>query len=180
MNAFEILGLEPRLCLEREEVNRAFREAGKSHHPDAGGSEENFAKLQAAVDVLSSPARRLKAWLELKGIEVESRGSIGNALMDEFGRVGEVTQKAEALIRKRETAQTALAKAMLESEAQLCREQLEAAMARVESLRDEICAGFAELECSETIDEAAVEWHRDLTFLEKWQANLRSLFSKLF
>ena len=179
MNPFEVLGIEPRLLLEREELNQAFREAGKSAHPDAGGSEEGFAALQGAVDTLQSPARRLKAWLELKGVEVDSRGSIGNELMDEFGRVGEVTQKAEALIRKREAAQSALAKAMLENETQLCREAVEATIERIEGLITGICLGFEALEQSETVDSAAVEWHRDLTFLEKWQASLRGLFARL-
>jgi len=166
--------------IEREELNQAFREAGKSAHPDAGGSEEVFARLQAAVDVLNSPARRLKAWLELKGVEVDPRGSIGNALMDEFGRVGEVTQKAEAVIRKREAAQSALAKALLESETQVCREQLEAAMARIERLIQDACAGFGQLEQAGSIDPAAVQRFRDLSFLEKWQASLRTLLPRLF
>ena len=180
MNPFEVLNIEPRLVISRDELNQAFREAGKTAHPDAGGSEEGFAQLQAAADTLSRPARRLKAWLELKGVEVDSRGSIGNALMDEFGRVGEETQKAEAFIRKRESAQSALAKAMLENDAQLCREQLEEAMQRLDELTQNICDGFEALEESGSAGTEAVEWHRDLSFLEKWQASLRSLFAKLF
>lgn len=179
MNPFEILDIEPRLVIERDELNQAFREAGKTAHPDAGGSEEGFAQLQAAVDMLQSPARRLKAWLELKGVEVNSRGSIGNELMDEFGRVGEVTQQAVALIRKREAAQSALAKAMLENETQLCREAVEAAIERIEGLITGVCSRFEALEQAEMVDPAAMQWHRDLTFLEKWQASLRGLFAKL-
>ncbi|MDX1680660.1 MAG: J domain-containing protein [Akkermansiaceae bacterium] len=180
MNPFEILGMEPRLVLDREELNQAFREAGKSSHPDAGGSEEGFAELQAAQAMLQSPARRLKAWLEVRGLEVESRGSIGPELMDEFGRVGEVTQQAEAIIRKREAAQSALAKAMLEGETHVCREALEKAMMRIEVLIEQSCAGFESLETGGKVDIAkASQWVRDLSFLEKWQASLRALYAKM-
>ena len=179
MSPFETLGIEPRLVIEREELNQAFREAGKTAHPDAGGSEEGFAALQAALETLTSPAKRLKAWLEVKGVEVVARGSIGNELMDEFGPVGEVTMQAEAVIRKREAAQTALAKAMLENETQLCREALEATISRIEGFIEGICSRFEGLEQSDSIDPSAVEWHRDLTFLEKWQASLRALYGRL-
>lgn len=179
MNPFEILGLEPRLAMDRDALNQAFRDAGKLAHPDAGGSEEGFAQLQAAVDVLSSPARRLRAWLESKGVQVDCRGSIGSEMMDEFGRVGEVSQQAEAVIRKREAAQSALAKAMIESETQLCREELEAAISRLEGLIDGICSGFLGLEQSGCISDDAMQWHRNLTFLEKWRASLRSLYARL-
>ncbi len=179
MNPFEILGLEPRLALDRDALNQAFRDAGKLAHPDAGGSEEGFAQLQAAVNVLSSPARRLRAWLESKGVQVDCRGSVGSEMMDEFGRVGEVSQQAEAVIRKREAAQSALAKAMIESETQLCREELGAAMSRLEGLIEGICSEFPGLDQSGCIPDEAMQWHRDLTFLEKWRASLRALFAKL-
>lgn len=165
--------------MDRDALNQAFRDAGKSAHPDAGGSEERFAQLQAAVDVLSSPARRLRAWLESKGVQVDSRGSIGSEMMDEFGRVGDVSQKAETVIRKREAAQSALAKAMLESETQLCREELEAAISRLEGLIEDISSRFPDLEKSSCISDEAMQWHRNLTFLEKWRASLRSLYARL-
>lgn len=179
MNPFEVLGIEPRLILEREQLNQAFRKAGKSAHPDAGGLEEDFAQLQAAMDILASPARRLRAWLELKGVEVDSRGSIGSELMDEFGRVGDVTQQAEAIIRKRETTRSALAMAMLEDETQRCRETLEGAIARIDSIIVDTCSKFEALEQAERIDPAAMEWHRNLKFLEKWQASLKGLYARL-
>ena len=180
MNAFEVLGLKPCLVIGREELNRVFREAGKWAHPDAGGSEEAFARLQAAVDILQSPARRLKTWLEFKGLEVNARGSISNQLMDEFARVGKVTQHAEALIRKREAAQSALARAMLENETQLCREQVELCQSRIEMLVGGIVGKFTGLEGAEVaLLEPALEWYRDLTFLEKWQASLRAIYTRL-
>ena len=76
MNAFEILRLPPRLSIRAEEVNNAFREAGKSMHPDAGGDDREFARLREAHAILSSPSRRLRHWLETHGITVEARGVV--------------------------------------------------------------------------------------------------------
>lgn len=178
---FELLGVEPRLVIDREEINQAFREAGKSAHPDAGGNEEQFSRLQEAAALLQSPSRRLQAWLEAKGVAIEARGAVGSALMDLFGLVGETTQSAEAVIRKREGARTALAKALLEDETQRCREQLERVMRKVEEALQAACSWFSELERSdEPAHPAAMETLRDLRFLEKWQASLRSHYSRMF
>ena len=61
-----------------------FREAGKQAHPDAGGGEGEFAALREAFAVVSSPSRRLRHWLELRGTPGEVRGSIENSLMEFF------------------------------------------------------------------------------------------------
>ena len=69
-----------------------------------------------AMAVVSSPSRRLRLWLELRGSPGEVHGTIENALMDLFSQVGAVTQQAEAVIRKREDAKSVLVRAMLEAE----------------------------------------------------------------
>lgn len=66
-SAFETLGIEPRLVIDGERLRDAFRRAGKSAHPDAGGGDEEFARLRGAFELLSSPSRRLMHWLEVRG-----------------------------------------------------------------------------------------------------------------
>ncbi|HSP41866.1 MAG TPA: hypothetical protein VLO11_03245, partial [Luteolibacter sp.] len=102
MNAFDTLGLEPRLIIQAGELGDAFREAGKSVHPDAGGDEEEFARLREAHSILASPSRRLRHWLEARGIVVETRGTVAPQVMDLFSTVGEVSQRAESLVRRRQ------------------------------------------------------------------------------
>ena len=180
MDAFNMLGLAPRLVISEEELRAAFREAGKTAHPDAGGGDEDFSRLCQAMDALTSPSRRLRHWLELRGMEVDPRGVVDAALMDLFGKVGEATQRAEALIRKREETKSALGLAMLERETHLCREAVERAIGWVEAAILTECGTFAGIEDSESLDLNAVSKSvRNLTFLEKWKAGLRSVFSRL-
>jgi curved DNA-binding protein CbpA len=179
-NAFQRLGIAPCLEISDEALREAFRAAGKNVHPDAGGGEDEFAKLREAFAVVSSPSRRLKHWLEWRGTPGDERGSIDDSLMDLFSEVGAVTQQADAVVRKRENAKSALVQAMLESEIQLCREAVERAIARVETMIERACTVFPEYETRLTLDvEAASKVARNLAFLEKWRAGLRTSFSKL-
>jgi len=180
MNAFETLGIEPRLVLSDEAVRDAFREAGKLAHPDAGGAEESFAKLREAYGIVSSPSRRLRHWLELRGITAEARGTVDAAIMDLFTHVGQTSQRAEALVRKRDQTISVLARALLERETQSCREEVERAIMMVEDAISRQCAWFPDYENAPTPDQAAASiTARNLAFLEKWRATLRGVFSRL-
>lgn len=174
------MGLEETLNLTEEQLREKFREAGKRLHPDAGGAEGEFAALREAYALLSSPARRLRHWLELHGEGGEIRGSIDSSLMDLFSEVGTVTQRAEALIRRRDEAKSTLARALLENETHACREAVSALISRIERLIENECAGFSELEKSPSLH-AISAWQsvRSLTFLEKWKTSLRASFAKL-
>ena len=179
-NAFDLLGIAPCLVLSEESLREAFRTAGKQAHPDAGGGEGEFTALNQAFALLGSPSRRLREWLEWRGLTVETRGTIDTALMDLFSEVGAVTQRAETLIRKRDEAKSALVRAMLEGETQICREELEGAIAKVEMWITRECEIFPVLEESGNPDLAtASEIARNLVFLEKWRAGLRACFSRL-
>ncbi len=180
MNAFETLGIRPGLVMVEEDLREIFREAGKVAHPDAGGGEGDFAELRQAFAVVSSPSQRLRHWLELRGALVETRGTIEPFLMDVFAGVGAVTQRAESLIRRRDEAKSALVRAMLEGETQLCREGVERAISQVETMMTHECSVFPELERTTNLDVvAASTTARNLAFLEKWRATLRSCFARL-
>jgi len=179
MDAFERLGLPRRLEVSEGELRAAFREAGKRVHPDAGGCEAEFAKLQEAFLTLSSPSRRLKHWLVLAGKAGDDRGAIAPGLMDLFGKVGGVLQQAEAVARKRDAAQSALARALLEGETHVCREAVEGMIAAVETAIAGETSAFPAIEAGETTDAEAAQTVRNLAFLEKWRANLRERFARL-
>ena len=179
MDAFELLGLPRRLEISENELRAAFREAGKRVHPDAGGSEAEFAKLQEAFLTLASPSRRLKHWLALTGQAGDDRGAIAPGLMELFGKVGDVLQRADALVRKRDEAKSALARALLEGETHVCREAVESMIDDVETAIAGESSVFPQIETGETTPEQAGQIVRNLAFLEKWRANLRERFARL-
>ena len=180
IDAFQILGLDPRLVLADEAVRDAYREAGKRLHPDAGGGEGEFAGLREAYAVVASPSARLRLWLELRGTPGDVRGTIDNALMDLFSEVGSVTQQAESVIRRREEAKSALVRAMLEGETQISREAVERTISKVDAMITKECLRFPDFETAESPDvEAASKTARSLTFLEKWRTGLRACYSRL-
>jgi curved DNA-binding protein CbpA len=178
LDAFETLGIAPRLVISEEAVRDAFRVAGKQAHPDAGGGDESFARLNEAFGIVSSPSRRLRHWFELRGETIEPRGTVGPQVMDLFSEVGEVSQRAEVLIRRRDEAKSALGRALLERETQACREAVEQAISRIERAITGECAHFGHYENAAPAAEAAVSV-RNLAFLEKWRHTLRGLFSRL-
>ncbi len=179
-NAFEILGIEPRLVIDAETLRDAFREAGRTAHPDAGGGEQAFASLSAAFEILSSPSRRLRHWLELRGLSVETRGTVTPEVIDLFAQVGETSQRAEALVRRRDEAKSALGRALLERETQVCREDIERMIILMESAIEKECAVFPVFQNSASMDLAAASaCARNLAFLEKWRGGLRGVFARL-
>jgi len=177
MDPFERLGLERRLSLSEEALREAFRAAGKREHPDAGGSGDGFSALQDAFARLSSPSKRLRAWLACHGMAGEERGVISPGLLDLFSKVGSSLQQADDVIRRRNASLSALAKAMLEPAVQKAREGLEASLAEVAAAIEVQEALFPEIEAG-----AGDPWltARDLAFLEKWQAELKARFAGLW
>jgi curved DNA-binding protein CbpA len=179
-NAFETLGIKPGLTFSDDELRSAFREAGKLAHPDAGGDEAEFARLREAFEIISSPSRRLKHWLELRGSPSDPRGAVGPSLMDLFSLIGETSQQAESVIRRRDETKSALGMALLENDTQLCREDVEKAIQQVETAINSECAVFPAIENAAVTDVESVSMiARNLAFLEKWRAALRSLFARL-
>jgi curved DNA-binding protein CbpA len=180
MNAFETLGIEPRLAISDEAVRDAFREAGKQSHPDAGGAPDAFAKLREAFAIVASPSRRLRHWLELQDITIDSRGVVAASVMDLFAGIGGLCQRAETLIRRRDEAKSALGRALLESETQSCREAVERMITIIEAAIERETARFPHYERDVTAEiDAAAASARNLAFLEKWRLTLRGLFSRL-
>lgn len=179
-NAFATLGIPVRLVWQDAEFEQACRHAAAAAHPDAGGNDDAFARVQQARSRLLSPSKRLIHWLELHQIPHEPRGTLDTALMDLFGKISQVCQQAEQSIQRREATQTALARAMMEPTILQCREQLSEAIRQVTEEIQRECNHFADFETALSIDTSSVcRCARNLAFLEKWQLNLKSLFARL-
>lgn len=178
MNVFERLGLDVGLVVSEEAIRDAFRSKASVAHPDSGGDESEFAAMQAAQEVLMSPARRLKEWLEVMGGEVDSRGMIDSGMMDLFQEVAGIGSEAEAAVKAKEKAQSALAKGMAEVSLMAAREKVGALLTKIVEEIEARVSRFPEIEESNDALLGA-KLMRDLVFLEKWRGTLRGLFGRL-
>ena len=176
MGAFETLGLRVGLVISDEEIREAFRVKAAVMHPDTGGDEQEFAKLQAARDELLSPAKRIKAWVAARGMEADARGQIDGGLMELFQKVSEVGAAAELLIRENAGAKSALVKAMTEVKLMKQREEVKDLLERIAGEVKQRTDSFQEVEKGR-IDPAVMM--RDLIFLEKWRATLKGIYGRL-
>lgn len=172
MNVFEIFELEPCPWVDEELLKARFKELAARCHPDCGGAKEDFEILNKAYGVLSSPAQTLRHYLEVKGLEYDPRGVVGNELMDLFVMVGGLLQEADGFIRKQETASSALAKALLEPQSMALQEQLSQLIDAVVQAEQQQRAALANGDLAQIA--------RNLAFLEKWRSQLRQRFAGLF
>lgn len=56
MSYYSTLGLQP--GASPEEIKKAFKKAAMKHHPDRGGDEATFKKINEAYEVLSDPQKK--------------------------------------------------------------------------------------------------------------------------
>jgi hypothetical protein len=175
MDAFEELGLERDLRVSEEVLRERYDRGSKERHPDGGGTREGFAQLREAYEMLRSPARRLRHWLELEGEQVSRIGMVPEELMGLFGEVGGLLQRVEGVRVKKEGARTALVRSMVECEVMELAEGVEAMRGRVAERAAELegCFGGFQERGLEGCVEEAMTVAASLAFLEKWEAQLR-------
>lgn len=58
LDPYEVLGVKPEASAD--EIRSAWREAARTHHPDAGGDAETFKRAQWAFDAIASGAARAR------------------------------------------------------------------------------------------------------------------------
>ena len=56
MDHYQTLGVSPQA--DEKEIKKAYRKLAGKHHPDKGGDENEFKKIQQAYETLSDPAKR--------------------------------------------------------------------------------------------------------------------------
>lgn len=88
MNPYKILNIKP--TKDKMAIRRAFVSETKKHHPDVGGDQEHFARIQAAYDVLISGSwgsNPLETEVKLDLLEFWT-GCVATAIFtDELGQI---------------------------------------------------------------------------------------------
>jgi len=194
MNAFARLGLPRKAALSAEEIRSAFQQAGAALHPDAATDGADrlqrtaaFTALNDAHSILLSLPRRLRHLLELEysDLAVQKTGAVlGDRMMALFSITGSAVQRATAVQTKKQSAGSALAKAMLASEEMQAQESLEAATQEIEAARSTLEAELASLDDARAAGiptgQALQSCAARAGFLEKWHAQLRAAFAGFF
>lgn len=68
-----------------EEIKKAHRDLSKKHHPDAGGNEEDFKRIQHAYDILGDKEKR--AYYDTTGHDLKGEDSFERKFSDLVQRI---------------------------------------------------------------------------------------------
>ena len=173
MDAFATLGLPARAGLTEEEITSAYFTRSKT-----ANAEEQSA-LNAARETLGRADLRLKHLLEIAGPPEAAQWravQMPDDLMQLFLQFGSLRQKADALLKKRDTASTALGKAVLQPAVLALRSEAEGLagqMAESIEAREELLPNIGESW------QKMAELQAHFAYLLKWQHQVRELLFRL-
>ncbi len=194
-NPFLILKITPTLAPDPLLLEQGFIEASKAVHPDnPQGETGKFASLGTARTVLANLSTRIPAALEALGYDAELREyssadshmvPMSSELVALFAELGPAIQRVTSIARKKTSARSELARALLAREELAARKLLETTGSRIDKLIDGRSDRLVELDrllsssprqtCREALRIAS-----DCAFLEKWKAQVRASLASLF
>lgn len=183
-NAFALLGLPRAAALDSDALQKAWLAASRAAHPDQpGGDAARAAEINTAYETLQTPEKRLKHLLELHQVPWRAV-PIDDAMMHLFSQLGTTLQDAAAFLTRRQSATSALARALLAPEEMRLREQLEEIGSRLDEQRGGLISSLAGLDTR--LDSAEATALDDLqclqarlAYLGKWQAQVREMLLRL-
>ncbi len=182
MSAFDLLNLPYYAHLDEEMLRERFQELSSSSHPDQGGSDAEFKELNQAYQKLRTASGRLRELFELYSIEYSPRGSVSPDLMELFMSTGDIIQRIDTHLKRKQKASSALEKALAETESIKLQQQLGAQIQAVETSIDTTQSTLPQIDRQGVIacQDLAIKTARNLAFLEKWRGQLRERFGQLF
>ena len=168
-DAFAMLQLPRRPWLEESDVRSAFQQAAARMHPDAKtGSAADFTELTNAYQTLREPAKRLLHLLALESSDLPLPAGAPAELMPLFPLIAGVRQKLDRLEPEADLLP-------IRKEAHQASEQLKLAMDTALLELREADAAWP----SPSATRAAAALQSRLTYLEKWQSQLREALLRL-
>lgn len=169
MDHFAALGIARAPRVDAEVLKAHFHRRGAETHPDAGGSAEEFARVNSAWQCLRSASGCLRHFLELEHPHAHGTAQTAPAeLGDLFMEIADIRQQA-AQLASRLAAAAPIARALLEPERLRLRDRLTACEAAVAA---QVSLALALAESSRDPAVLAAVLGR-LGYLEKWAAQLR-------
>ncbi|MDB6004150.1 MAG: hypothetical protein JWR15_1137 [Prosthecobacter sp.] len=183
-NAFALLGLPRIAALDDEALQKAWLAASRGAHPDQpGGDAARAAKINTAYETLQAPEKRLKHLLDLHQVPWRTV-PIDDAMMTLFGQLGPALQSVAAFLKRKQTATSALAKALLAPDEMRLREQLEGLGTTLDAERSALLENLPAFDARLSAGDATAL--SDLQILQarvayfsKWQAQVREALLSL-
>lgn len=176
-NAFEVLGLSPAVWVDREVLKKNYLERAAILHPDAvGGNLEAFQTLRAAMEIVSSPSRRIRelfrvfSWTPPIGFDPPGLESL-------FSPISKALQDYTELSRKCTQGSTGFVRVARVRE---CRELIDSLQCLGRTVRERMHAldtwlansSVQKIDPDPALQSALWTAARELTFLEKWELEL--------
>jgi len=175
-SAFEILNLEPSLDLDEDNLRQVFQSASTTHHPDQGGSAEQFEQINRAYQSLKSRPQRIIAILEHFDVSFDARRDLSPNVSNLFQEIGDLIQNAKKLLKQKDETSNALSKALLEPKVLELQQELSTQIAQLNQCENTLWAAICNLEELEV--EALQQTARSLSFIQKWRAQLQECFAR--
>lgn len=177
MNYFSLLNIAQVNDIDLDALKKNYQKQAAENHPDNGGDEKAFQRINTAYQTLSIPHERLKHLLALNSISFKPRGTVSDSVMECFMPIGELSQAVSAHLQTVRTASSALSKALLSTKSLELQDQLEEWIDRVESIEQKQLQYVSDQAVGSIAFQTTT---RNLAFLFKWRAELRQHFSSLF
>lgn len=180
-DAFTLLSLAPSAALDEETLQSAYLTATRQAHPDqAGGNTALSSELNAAFETLKSPVSRLKHLVEQHSNTPWRAVPLDTGLMSLFEKLGPLLQVSAVFLKKKQTATSALAKALLAGEEMRLRESLEELGMLIDEAWQQIDGQLKNYDDRIAAEDTCV-WsdiqgtQARLAYLSKWRAQIREV-----
>ena len=177
---FDTLGMERRLDFSPETLQMHYDVRCREAHPDAGGSTEDFDAVAEAHGCLASPSRRLRHWLGLTGSAVVEDGSLPPAVEERFGQINTLLRATSEIVERHQNARSTLVRSLAEAEGISLQGRIAQARSEIENAIGEILVAFKRFDENDhhEIRKEAITAARSLSFLERWEAQLRTAWAQ--
>jgi curved DNA-binding protein CbpA len=172
---------QPRLpWLDQDALKEVFHRKTLEQHPDAAGavSENAFAALNEAYQVLQDPKRRLRHLLELQGRTTSSVGQpVPADLQDLFLKIGAANHRATTLLEKTRGASSALARSLLKPESAVVQQEIENLRTKLQNMLEDADRKLQDANLAQLDAIAALQ--QTFAYLGRWSAQLDELAFQL-
>jgi curved DNA-binding protein CbpA len=164
--------------LDLAALKEMFHRKTLEQHPDSSqGNEGDFAKLNAAFQILQDPKRRLHHLLSLENRAPSANQPPPLELEELFLEIGTLNQQATQLFGKMRMASSPLSKSLLTTELVAEQQNVARLRDRVRELQDAADERLRQMDSTQ-IDELVLLYQR-FAYLGRWSAQLDELAFQL-